>query len=100
METCACDMKGFLSFLILWELREGKKSGSQLADSLEQRKGTRPSPGTIYPALKDLTSKGLIEPDKTKAYSLTQKGRKELDIGVRIFCGMFNDYREMERCCK
>lgn len=100
MTDCACDMKGFLSFLLLWELREGKKTGKTLADALEARRGTRPSPGTIYPALKELANKGLIEADESKAYTLTPKGRKELDAGVKLFCGMFSDYREMERCCR
>ena len=100
MAQCACDMKGFLSFLILWELRTGKHTGSELAESIGKRKGNKLTPGTIYPALKELTAKGLITPNDEKQYSLTVKGKKELDVGVRLFCTMFSDFEQMQGCCK
>ena len=95
-----CDMKGFLSYLILWNLGKKEMTGSQLASELEKRKGTRPSPGTIYPALKELKEKGLIKANKKKVYSLTKKGKKELGSACNCFCRMFYDMKDMRECCK
>ena len=50
-ESC-CDMRGLLSFLILFLLSKKPMHGQEIANELERRKGIRPSPGTIYPALK------------------------------------------------
>lgn len=90
----ACDMRGFLSFLILWLLSKKPMSGAQLADELEKRKGCRPNPGTIYPALKELARKKAIllhEKDGKKTYSLTASGRQELDRAVNTFAKIFYD---------
>ncbi len=95
-----CDMKGFLSYLILWMLSKKSMNGAEIARELEKRKGTRPSPGTIYPALKELKDKGLIMPDKNKTYSLTKKGEKELKTACSLFCKAFYDMKEMMGCCK
>ncbi len=92
-------MKGFLSFLILWLVSKKKRTGAELALELEERKGSKPSPGTIYPALKYLKDKGLIAMDKNKAYSLTQKGKKELDSALGIFFKTFSDIDDMRSCC-
>ena len=64
-------MKGFLSYLVLWILSKKSMNGSEIAKELEKRKGSKPSPGTIYPALKELKEKGLIVSDENKVYSLT-----------------------------
>jgi PadR family transcriptional regulator, regulatory protein PadR len=100
MTTCACDMKGFLSFLILWSLSKEPLTGAALAGEFAKRKGTKPSPGTIYPALKDLKEKGLIQANETKEYSLTAKGKKELNKSLEVFTTMFSDFGEMQSCCK
>lgn len=92
-------MKGFLSYLILWDLSKGKKNGAELARDLEKRKGSKPSPGTIYPALKELKEKGLISADKDKFYSLTKKGEKELKGAAKAFCSIFYDMVDMGKCC-
>jgi len=94
-----CDMKGFLSYLILWNLGKKSMNGSELARELEKRRGTKPSPGTIYPALKELTEKGLIVADKGKAYSLTKKGKEELKSACSFFCNAFYDMKDMFKCC-
>ena len=57
-------MKGFLSYLILWNLNKKSMTGAELAKDFEERKGTKPNPGTIYPALKELKGRGLIRSDK------------------------------------
>lgn len=95
-----CEMKGFLSYLILWNLGKRSMTGAELASELEKRKGSRPSPGTIYPALKELKAQGLIAADGGKAYSLTKKGKGELKAACGFFCGIFYDMNDMLRFCK
>ena len=93
-------MKGFLSYLILWILSKEKMCGTHIALELEKRRGTKPSPGTLYPALKELKENGLITCDKGKAYSLTKKGEKELKIACKDFCKTFHDFKEMSNKSK
>ena len=82
MQKPLLELKGFLSFLILHEL--GKKSlcGEDLAKKIGRRKGSEQlTPGTIYPALKELRGAKLIEFTqfgRKKMYSLTPEGEKEL----------------------
>jgi DNA-binding PadR family transcriptional regulator len=75
-------------------------NGSELANELEKRKGSKPNPGTIYPALKELKEKGLIKADKNKTYSLTKKGEKEIKSACAFFCQTFYDMKEMKKCCE
>jgi DNA-binding PadR family transcriptional regulator len=93
-------MKGFLSYLILWILSKKSMNGAEITKELEKRKGSRPSPGTIYPALKELKQKGLIIANKDKVYSLTKKGEKELNSGCNHFCKIFYDMKKMFHCRK
>ena len=72
----------------------------EIAQELEKRKGHRPSPGTIYPVLKNLKDRGLLSVDKDKRYSLTKKGEKELEININTFFETFCDIDEMRSCCK
>jgi DNA-binding PadR family transcriptional regulator len=92
-------MKGFLSFLILWLLKKKKMNGADISSEIETRKGNRPSPGTIYPVLKELKDKKLISTDKNKFYSLTSKGKKELDTLIEYFLKTFPDVDDMKKCC-
>ena len=73
-----CSMKGFLSFLILWLISKKKMTGAEITEELVQRRGHRPSPGTIYPVLKDLTNKKLLSVDENKKYSLTKREKRNL----------------------
>jgi PadR family transcriptional regulator PadR len=97
---CHCDMRGMLSFLILFLLSKRPMCGQELAKELEKRKGERPSPGTIYPALKALKEAGLIKEKrsgKTITYSLTEEGENVLKEAKKRFCrtftGVFPEYR-------
>ena len=93
-EGYCCDMRGMLSFLILFLLSKKPMHGQELASELEKRKGDRPSPGTIYPALKDLKEKGLIKEakeGKTIIYHLTPTGKKVLSVAKEKFCRTFTD---------
>lgn len=96
---CGCDMKGFLGFLILWTLSQHAMNGAALAQELARRRGTIPSPGTLYPALKDLKNKGLIVHDGQKTYSLTTAGTRELDKSLKMFCKIFADFPQMRARC-
>ena len=90
-----CDMRGFLSFLILWLLRKKPMSGAQLAEEIRARKGCKPNPGTIYPALKELLSKKAIVVDrqqgKEKIYALTPLGKTQAESAAQTFCKTFYD---------
>ena len=90
-----CQMKGFLSFLILWLLSKKSMTGVEITNEIEKRKGNRPSPGTIYPVLKKLKELGLIIDDEQKRYSLTKNGRVELTIHIVTFFETFYDIEEM-----
>ena len=95
-----CNMKGYLSYLILWILCQKNLNGAEISRELEQRRGTKPSPGTIYPALKTLKNVGLIKVDDQKIYSLTDQGQNELKSACKFFCQIFYDMKEMSEFCK
>ena len=85
-------MRGMLSFLILFLLSKKSMHGQGLANELAKRKGEKPSPGTIYPALKVLKDAKLIKEikkGKEIVYSLTPGGRRVLQIAKRRFCKIF-----------
>jgi len=94
-----CDMRGFLSFLILWILKKGPMNGAEISRELEKRKGNKPSPGTLYPALKELREKRLISADERKVYSLTAAGEKALSSACRAFSTIFYDAKDISSCC-
>jgi len=75
-------------------------TGSEIAEELEQRKGSRPSPGTIYPVLKDLKERGLLSIDENKRYSITTPREKELDQHLKSFFNTFCDIDEMRTQCQ
>ncbi|MEK6800687.1 MAG: PadR family transcriptional regulator [Nanoarchaeota archaeon] len=93
-DSYCCDMRGFLSFLILFLVSKKEMSGQDLAKEIEKRKGEKPSPGTVYPALKSLKEAGLIKEKKEGKsiyYSLTAEGTKGLKIAKERFCRTFVD---------
>lgn len=67
--------------------------GQEIAEEIAKRKGERPSPGTIYPALKSLREMGFIVDEKNDGkiivYSLTQSGKNALMIAKRRFVKTF-----------
>lgn len=94
-----CNMKGFLSFLVLWIVKKRNMKGCEIRNELERRRGTKPSPGTLYPVLKELKEKGFIEANESKVYSLTEKGKNELQNALNHFGRLFYDGKEMFECC-
>ena len=91
------EMKGLLAFQLLWMISQGSKTGAEITELISQRRGSRPSPGTIYPALKYLKEKKLITSDKNKSYSLTEYGDKELRNSLKIFFSTFCDIEKMRK---
>jgi len=92
-----CDMRGLLTFQILWELDREELNGQQIAEKIANRRGTKPTPGTIYPALKELKKDKLIKGRKEGRqvmYSLTEKGVKGLADASRYFHQAFGDIAE------
>ena len=89
-----CDMRGLLTFQILWELNKEEMNGQQIAEKIAIRRGTKPTPGTIYPALKELKEGGLIEGRKEGRqiiYHLTSEGEIGLAQASRYFLQAFGD---------
>ncbi|GEM_PF-6275592 len=85
---------GLLSFTILWVLKENRLSGQELADELYRRRGQRPTPGTLYPALKELREKGLATMEKRGRctyYSLTPEGLATASDFANYLCLAFQD---------
>ncbi len=98
LEECCppdcCDMRGMLSFQILWELSKRPMNGQELAEQIGLRRGSKPTPGTIYPALKELTQKNLINGERDGRqviYTLTEEGRSGLDVATRYFYRVFHE---------
>ena len=85
--------RGFigLKYMILRFAKDGEISGSQIIESVnEMTMGhRRPSPGNVYPALKDLESEGYLkmrEENHVKYYKITDKGQKVIEnISMPMF---------------
>ncbi len=99
MERSGCDMRGMLSFQILWLLSKKPMHGEALAEEIEKRRGDKPKAGTIYPALKELSTTKLIKGKKSGkiiVYTITPDGKTVLKRSVRYFCNSFRDVFEDE----
>ena len=88
--TC-CDMRGMLSFLLLFLIAKKPMHGQEIADELEKRRGERPSPGTIYPALKALKEAGFVK-EKKKRKTIFCKFSKRRS---KRYCKRF----QSQHCC-
>ena len=75
-------------------------NGQEIAEELGKRRGTKPTPGTIYPALKELRKKKLVEIEKKgreTIYTLSEEGRKGFEEACRYFCSAFGEiFQEYE----
>jgi PadR family transcriptional regulator PadR len=92
--TGMCDMRGMLSFTILWLLSKRPMYGQELATEIGKRRGDKPNPGTIYPALKELSTKGLIKAHlegRNNVYELTDQGRESLAKALHYFDKAFGE---------
>ncbi len=98
-----CDMRGMLSFTILWLLSRRSMYGQELATEIGNRRGDKPNPGTIYPALKDLAARRLIvanQQGRNCVYELTNEGRAALERSMeyfeRAYGDIFNELRQVQ----
>ncbi len=84
-----------LKYWILGMLYKQDMSGAMVIDTMSQKSFGiwRPSPGSIYPMLKDMEKNGEITVKKTiatqKIYGITEKGRKSLDSIEMPLVGRF-----------
>lgn len=71
--------------------------GQEISEELARRRGEKPNPGTLYPALKQLEERGLVVyriHGRRKIYTLTEKGQLEIEKACRYFCQVFGDILE------
>jgi len=90
-------MRGMLSFMLLWLLSKRAMYGQELADEIAKRKGEKPNPGTIYPALKDLKNRHLIQvrvQGRKTVYELTREGRTGVTEATIYFTRAFGEIFE------
>lgn len=74
------DLRGFLRLLILHELSKRPLCGDDLAEIVGKKKGSKLTPGTIYPVLKKFKKAKLVDIKKQgrkKLYHLTEEGKNE-----------------------
>ena len=96
-----CDMRGMLSFTILWLLSRRPMYGQELATEIGNRRGDKPNPGTIYPALKELAARRLMvasQQGRNSVYELTKEGKATLERSMeyfeRAYGDIFNELRQ------
>jgi DNA-binding PadR family transcriptional regulator len=94
-------LKGLLAFQILHELSLNSYCGDELANIIGERKGSKLTPGTIYPVLKKMRKNKLIEHKKQgrkKMYKITEIGLNEHKIVkenfLKMFGKMFKDFNK------
>lgn len=88
------NIKGFLTFKMLHELKKRRLCGDELAEVIGKKLSTKLTPGTIYPALKFLRKKKLVKYKRSgrkKAYELTEEGLKEYKRFRKAFRKIFKD---------
>src|ERR1700738_3682153 len=74
--------RGDIKYLVLEALTEGPRHGYDIINNFEQRFGSRPSPGSIYPTLQMLEDAGHLtsaEQDAKRVYTITDSGRQLLE---------------------
>jgi DNA-binding PadR family transcriptional regulator len=68
--------------------------GQELAIEIAKRRGEKPNPGTIYPALKDLHRRGLIQmrsEGRKTVYELTKQGQVGIVEATYYFTRVFGE---------
>ncbi len=89
-----CDMRGMLSFQIMWLLSKRKMHGEEIAREIAKRRGEKPKAGTLYPALKELRMANIVNGSRSGriiTYSLTAHGRRCLSHALVYFCRSFGE---------
>lgn len=89
-----CDMRGMLTFLIMHVLSKKPMHGMEIAEEIAKRKADKPNPGTLYPTLKSMEKRGLVESLKKgnkRLYKLTPAGREGLAKAKDFFIQAYGD---------
>ena len=65
---------------VLYIVRDSPKTGVEIMDAMEVnlQGWWRPSPGSIYPLLKNMVQEGVLQRSDDDRYSLTAKGKDEI----------------------
>jgi DNA-binding PadR family transcriptional regulator len=73
--------RGWLRPWVLSIINRGPKNGAEIIDEIEKMSfgGWRPSPGSVYPLLDELTQEGLLQKNQDAKYEMTEKGKQELE---------------------
>jgi len=76
-----------LPHMVLFLLSSSPKNGVELMDGVESitRGWWRPTPGSIYPLLKEMSDQGVVKRRDDGRYELTPKGRsqEQMPLGPR-----------------
>jgi DNA-binding PadR family transcriptional regulator len=70
--------RGDMKYLVLETLTAGPRHGYEIILAIEQKRGFRPSPGSIYPTLQMLEDGGFVsstEVEGKRVYTITASGR-------------------------
>jgi DNA-binding PadR family transcriptional regulator len=73
--------RGFLRPWVLSVINKSPKNGAEIIDDVEKMSfgGWRPSPGSVYPLLDEMTKEGLVQKRTDGRYELTEKGKEEVE---------------------
>ncbi len=73
--------RGWLRPWILSVIGRSPKNGAEIIDEIEKMSwgGWRPSPGSVYPLLDEMSNEGLIQKKEDGRYELTTKGKEETE---------------------
>lgn len=74
--------RGDMKYLVLETLTQSPRHGYDIITSVEDRYGSRPSPGSIYPTLQMLEDAGYVtssEENGKRVYTITNSGRRLLE---------------------
>jgi DNA-binding PadR family transcriptional regulator len=74
---------------VLVMLQRSPKTGAEIMNEIEgmTQGWWRPSPGSIYPLLDELTADGLIKKRDDGRYEVTQKGKDEVEFPFNMMGG-------------
>lgn len=75
---------GGMRYVVLFSLSEGPKNGAEIMENVERMSmgAWRPSPGSIYPMLSQLTEEAMIRKREDQRYELTSLGMEEIGMHV------------------
>lgn len=76
-------MRGGLRYFVLYLLKDKPMNGAEIMNAMESNSMGfwRPSPGSVYPLLENLTSEKLITKREDGRYELTAEGKESVGFG-------------------